>query len=399
MKRYLAHSKPSPRSPSLRFAPAAPAAGSRTSRSWRWRLLLCLAPAALAAAADSDIAQADVFVSGRDGYHAYRIPALEAAPDGSLLAFAEARKYNLGDPGMNHNEIDLVLKRSTDGGRTWSAMQVVEHAGERWSAANPATVVDRQSGRVWLHYLRCKPNRNTHTARPGTDDVQNLVRFSDDHGLTWSGPTDLTAVARDMSDAQWRCSVVGPGGAIQDRKGRLVAAVWKYAPWGVFAISSDDHGRTWRRGQPVPGGQPGDENQLIELADGRLLMDYRQQKGGHRWLTVSRDGGASWGEPRPGLAVTPVCCAIERYTLKSAGADRDRIIWTGPKGPGRATLVMRVSYDEAERFGNERLIAEGPAAYSDLATLKDKSIGVLWERGNYKFITFTRVTRAFLEPK
>jgi sialidase-1 len=367
-------------------------------RSWLV-VLVCLAPAAHVMAAEGDLSHADVFVSGKDGYHAYRIPALETAPDGSLLAFAEARKYNLSDPGMEKNEIDLVFKRSTDCGRTWSAMKVIEHAGQRWSAANPATVVDGQNGRVWLHYLRCKPDRSADTARPGTDDVQNLLRYSDDNGVTWSAPTDLTSIARDMSDKQWRCSVVGPGGAIQDRKGRLVAAVWKVAPWGVFAIYSEDHGRTWNRGQPVPGNHAGDENQLVELADGRLLMDYRQQNGPHRWMTASSDGGATWSEPRPGLVVTPVCCAIERYTLQTSGDDRNRILWTGPKGPGRAKLVIRVSYDEADTFSNERPISAESAAYSDLTVLKDKTVGVLWERGDYRFITFTRLTREFLEPR
>jgi len=108
---------------------------------------VCLVPVAHVLAAE-DISHTDVFVSGKDGYHGYRIPAIETAPDGALLAFAEARKYNLGDPGMEKNEIDLVMKRSTDSGLTWSAMQVIEHAGERWSAANPATAVGRQNGRV-----------------------------------------------------------------------------------------------------------------------------------------------------------------------------------------------------------------------------------------------------------
>ena len=86
-----------------------------------------------------------------------------------------------------------------------------------------------------------------------------------------------------------------------------------------------------------------------------------------------------------------MCCAIERYTLKASGDDRNRILWTGPKGPGRAKLVIRVSYDEAATFANERLISAEPAAYSDLTVLKDKTVGVLWERGEYKFITFTRL--------
>jgi sialidase-1 len=364
-------------------------------------IVVLLAALSSAAWAQSPPVHVDVFVSGKDGYAGYRIPTIEVAPDGSILAIVEARKYSLADPGMENNEIDLVCKRSADQGRTWSAMQVIEHAGPRWSSANAATAVDRQTGRIWLLYLRCKPNRDTNTARPGTDDNQTLVRYSDDNGKTWSSPTDLTAATRDMKDPQWRTTVVGPGGMIQDSKGRLVAAAWRYGPFGVFAIFSEDHGRTWQRGQMCPGSEcnDGNEDQLVELADGRILLDFRHESKSYRGLAESRDGGRTFGKPRHGVAVTPVCCAIERWTLKSAGDDRDRILWTGPKGPDRKNLVARISYDEGQTFSNERLIAAAPAAYSDLAILKDKSAGVLWERGDYRFITFTRLTREFLEPK
>src|SRR5438067_11475242 len=110
-----------------------------------WLLL-----AKLAEATPPLFEQTDVFVSGRDGYFAYRIPAIETAPDSSLLAFAEARKHNLNDPGFDKQDIDLVMKRSTDGGRTWSEMKIIEDPGEGWSAANPATLVDRDTQRVWL---------------------------------------------------------------------------------------------------------------------------------------------------------------------------------------------------------------------------------------------------------
>jgi len=363
-----------------------------------WIISLSLVSAVAVPLVPQPLAHVDVFVSGTDGYAGYRIPAIETAEDGSLLAFAEARKHNLSDPGGKGNEIDLVLKRSTDGGATWSAMKVIEHSGEFWSSANPAAVVDRRNGRVWVFYLRCKPGRGTNEARPGTDDAANLARFSDDHGLTWSSPMDLTNVARDLADTQWRISVPGPGGAIQDRRGRLIVPMWRFAPWGAFAVFSEDHGRTWQRGAEVPGLQGGDEDQMVELADGRLLLDIRQQKGPSRWLAVSSDGGRTWSEPRAGQPVTPVCCAIERYTLESAGDDRDRILWTGPLGPGRSKLVARVSYDEGRTFPHERLISEELAAYSDLTVLKDRSAGVLWERGNYRTIAFTRLTREFLEP-
>ncbi|NQT39113.1 MAG: exo-alpha-sialidase [Planctomycetes bacterium] len=366
-------------------------------RSCLLSLLLSLAVVA-AASGMSPLKHVDVFVSGKDGYTGYRIPAIETAADGSLLAFAEARKHNLSDPGGKGQEIDLVLKRSTDDGVTWSPMKLIEHSGEFWSSSNPATVVDHQSGRVWVFYLRCKPGRGTHAARPGTDDVANLARYSDDHGQTWSEPIDQTDVARDMADAQWRISVPGPGGAIQDRKGRLIVPMWRYAPWSAFTLFSEDHGRTWHRGDVMPGEQGVDEDQLVELSDGRILLDARQHGGPHRWTATSSDGGRTWSAPAAGQPVTPVCCAVERYTLKSAGDDRDRILWTGPQGPGRNKLIVRTSYDEGRTFTHQRLISDEPAAYSTLTILKDKSVGVLWERGNYRFITFTRLDREFLEP-
>ena len=365
-------------------------------RRWTASVLLLVAVPGLSRG-EPLLEQVDVFTSGADGYNTFRIPAIETAPDGSLIALAEGRKLNSADPGFHGNDIDLVCKRSIDGGKTWSAMTIIEDPGELWSAANAATVVDRANGRVWILYARCRPGRSTVTSRPGTDDLQTLARYSDDNGVTWSEPIDLTKVARDFADKKWRASIIGPGGAIQAKTGRLIAPVWK-APYNVFAIYSDDHGNSWQRGQFVPGGERGDENQVVELADGRILMDSRQTGGPQRFRAASSDGGVTFAEPTPGEKVSPVACAIERFTLKSAGDDRNRIIWTGPTGPGRKNLVVRASYDEGQTFPHQRMISEEAAAYSDLTILKDKTVGVLWERGGYKFITFTRFNLQWLEP-
>ena len=339
-----------------------------------------------------EIDHVTVFQSGVDEYVAYRIPAVETAPDGTLLAFAEARKRNLGDPGHEGQEIDLVLRRSSDGGVTWSRMQVIEAPGDFWSAANPATVVDRDRGRIWLMYVRCRPGAGSGVARPRTDDVRNLARTSDDNGRTWSEPIDLTEVFRDLHDDRWRCTIPGPGGAVQDRGGRLVFPCWKCEPRENFAVISTDHGRTWKRSDFVPGSVHGNENQLVVLSDGHLLMDIRQSEGEHRWFTRSDDGGTTWTAPRVGIAVSPVACAIKRVPLLFGGRKQEGVLWTGPGGPGRRNLIARVSRDDGLTFDGPRLICASMAAYSDLTVLEDGTAGVLWEKGKespYETLTFT----------
>ena len=173
-------------------------------------LLLSLGLLLHGCAAKQEITHVDVFTSGQDGYHTYRIPAVETAPDGTLLVFTEARKYNRHDPGMHGNDIDLVYKRSTDAGKTWSEMMVLDDPGERWSSCNPATLVDRSTGRVWLFHNRTRPDRSSGSARVGTDDSQAWARYSQDNGRTWSDPMDITGEARDVEN--WGSVFIGPGG-------------------------------------------------------------------------------------------------------------------------------------------------------------------------------------------
>jgi sialidase-1 len=209
---------------------------------------------------------------------------------------------------------------------------------------------------------------------------------------------------------------LGPGGAIQTRLGRLIVpAAAKFDAYTIqaslpgfygnlnvlraYALYSDDHGVTWQRGTQV--GAFTNENQMVELSGNRVMMDARQGNGDHRWVFVSGDGGKTWSAPRPGERVSAIATSIERFTSREAGEDRDRILWTGITGPARRNLVVRVSYDEGQTFTNEKLIYGGWAAYSDAAVLPDKTVAVLWERGEkdgYEAVTLTRFNREFLEP-
>lgn len=376
-----------------------------------FRLLACAFVLAIPAMAESLFEQVDVLAAGTEGYHTFRIPTIVTASDGSLIVFAEARKENRSDPGGG--DIDLVFKRSSDQGKTWSAVKVLDDPGEGWGASNPTPVTDRDTGKVWLIYNRWEPGRGTENSVPGTDHNQTWARHSSDNGRTWSDAIDLTRAARDYED--WGANFIGPGGAIQSRGGRLIVPSARSADqyyltisigefegqtsqMRAYALYSDDHGATWKRGTLVKAQT--NENQLVELADGAILMDARQGAGTHRWLMHSKDGGQTWSDPVAGQTVTTICASIERYTLEAAGDDRNRLLWTGPRGPGRKHLVIRTSEDEGQTFRDEQTIYGGLAAYSDITILKDKTVGVIWERGvseSYQFVTFTRVNRDFLE--
>jgi len=345
------------------------------------------------------ISRMDVFTRGEEGYYFYYDPVVKFTPDGSLILFADAWKPNETDPGFRTPTINLVYKRSTDNGVTWSPMEILDDPGELWCAFNPSAVVDWQTGRIWIFYLLSPAGRDIFTSRPGTNDMQIMARWSDDSGLSWSDPRDLTALTRDMSDPSWTGSVPGPGGAIQTSKGRLLVPIWKM-PFADFVIFSDDHGITWQRGQLVPNPQGGCENQMVELPDGRVLMDIRQIDGPHRWLAESIDGGETWSGPWPSLNVTPVRSAMEPFTYQTDEGERNCILWTGPRGlpwnevlNGRWFLTLRVSCDGGRTFPAEHQISEETASYSDLTVLNDNTVGVVWESGEQspdENITFAR---------
>lgn len=339
-----------------------------------------------------------VFRAGTDGHHTYRIPSLVRCADGTLLAFAEGRRDNRGDPGRGH--INLVCRRSHDGGKTWSNLQIIDRPHEGGASSNPTAVLDPGKNRVMLFYNRWAPGRGSGNSRAGKLDCTLWMRYSDDGGRHWSEPVDLTSAGRDV--AAWHTAVFGPGSGIRLRSGRLLIPMYSRAAQpdangvsrAAFVLYSDD-GKHWLRGQRVP--HECNESQVVELSDGRVLLDSRQERGPNRWLFESADAGQTWSDPRPGVAVTPVCTSIVRY--RAAGFDC--LLWSGPRGPGRRDLVLRASADNGARFEGELLIGPGPAAYSNMQPLDGGAIGVLWESGRehpYEEIRFRRISAMELAP-
>jgi sialidase-1 len=357
-------------------------------------LMCLLSPAANAAPFHEMI---DVFMAGQEGVHTYRIPGVVVTGKGTILAFCEARKLSEHDGSPT----DLVLRRSLDGGRTWQPMQTLVSGGIRYlrlptpdvkveAFMDPCPLVDRSDGTIWLSYTQYL-NRKM--------GVNMLLRSTDD-GVTWSKPADIGASFGGGFGA-------GPGMGLQlrynqDHKGRLVfPGRGHYDPRtvGSFIIYSDDHGKTWRKGQCVPGNKGG-ECQAIELTDGSLAMNIRSGHNGCRAVALSKDGGRTWSDAYDETQLPEYGCqaSILRYTDALQG-DRNRILFSNPNTtePDRIRMTVRLSYDEGKTWPVSKLIHPGPSAYSNLAVAQDGTILCFFEGGQAHRREWIRLARFNLE--
>jgi sialidase-1 len=331
----------------------------------------------------------DVFRSGEDGYHTYRIPSVITTLEGTLLAFCEGRKESARDQGPT----DMVLKRSHDGGASWGPMQVIVKAVPD-AAMDPCPVVDRSTGEIWLVYDRWPEGFNGQKiVGLGMDAVTCWVTHSADDGATWSAPVNITQTTKKP---HWTGIAHGPGVGIQTRSGRFVIPCNQYVDNRMcLVITSDDHGKTWEMGGEV--GPAMSESQVAELADGALMLNMRSYRGKHcRAVAVSGDGGKTWSAIRDDPAlIEPVCQgSILRYTL-SADHGRDRLLFCNPASEkSRINGTVRLSYDEGQTWPVAKTLVPDSFAYSCLTVLKDMSIGCLYETGGR--IRFARFTLEWL---
>jgi len=341
----------------------------------------------------------EVFVAGEKGYSTFRIPSIIATAQGTLLAFAEGRRDGSGDAG----DIDLVLKRSSDGGQTWSPLQVVGDNGPN-TFGNPCAVVDRTTRTIRLLTTQNRGVDREKDIIAGTSQGGRTVAVlrSTDDGVTWSPPEDITA---SVKQADWTWYATGPGVGIQTRTGRLVIpgnhAVAGTAVHQSHIVFSDDGGRSWQMGGSADPGT--NESQIVELTDGRLMLNMRNhppKAENFRMVATSADGGRSWSQAKPDLALIepPAQASLIRST--TVGADgRSRLLFSNPASARRERMTVRMSENEGATWPASRVVHEGPAAYSSLVVLPDGSMGLLFERGErspYEKITFVRFTLQWL---
>jgi len=321
-----------------------------------------------------------------DGSDTYRIPGLVRTNAGSLVAAYDVRYKGGADLPA---DIDVGTSRSTDGGRTWEPMRIALDMGRdpRFAfdgVGDPCIVVDRETGRIWVAALWSHGKRAWHGSGPGMtpDETGQLVMaWSDDDGRTWSRPRNITT---EVKDPAWRLVLVGPGAGITTRDGTLVVpAQFKDAnnvPHSTL-IWSKDRGETWHIGTGVKAKTT--ESQLVELADGSIMINCRDDRGGARTVAVTSDLGGTWQlHPTDRSALPESVCQASLLAVDVPGVGR-RLLFSNPATTaGRHTMTLKVSADEGLTWPEERHTVydrRNGLGYSCLAPVDEAHVGVLYE--------------------
>ncbi|CAG7626963.1 exo-alpha-sialidase [Paenibacillus allorhizosphaerae] len=325
-----------------------------------------------------------LFEPGEGGYPVFRIPGIVASSNSTLVAYAEARSTT-----NDWSKMDLVMKRSTDGGKTWRPLQVLVRntPSESTTYNNPYMIAEKS--RNVVHFLYCK---NYHEV---------FYMKSENGGNDWSDPVNLTdsTIAKFRAEGQqprpyqWKVVATGPGHGIELRNGRLLAPVWlangptdrNHGPSVVTTIYSDDKGVTWKTGEILYDSaqvkSPG-EPTAVELEDGSVMMNIRSGLK-MRSVSVSPDGISRWTPMKPDEALVDPSnfAGIARYSFQ-AGSGHNRILFTNANDSAhRRNITLRMSEDDGKTWKYSRVIQPGQGAYSDVNVAPDKTIHLLYEQG------------------
>ncbi|MEU2670543.1 exo-alpha-sialidase [Streptomyces sp. NPDC007164] len=333
----------------------------------------------------------DLTVDGVGSPH-YRIPGLTTSVRGTVLAAYDARP-TLGDlPG----NISVVLRRSTDNGVTWQPQQVVRKEAAPKGFGDPSLLVDRTTGRIFLFYAASE-NQGFFGSGTGNDEsdpnvLQADYSYSDDDGLTWTH----RRITKQIKDPAWAGVFAASGEGIQLRrgpyKGRLIQQYAVRVNGANYAASaySDDHGETWRMGNPV--GPGGDENKTVELSDGRVMLNNRSKP--YRTIAYSTDGGVSYTPFVQDTRLTDPAnnASVMRYAPDAAPSDPQSswLLFSNTEdASARRDLTVKMSCDNGKTWPIRKVVDPGSAAYSTLTRLPDGRLGLLYERADYQHITYS----------
>ena len=336
-----------------------------------------------------------VYRPGEAGYTCFRIPSVITTAKGTVLAFAEARKNDCSDAG----DIDLVVKRSADGGKTWGALEVVWNDSTN-TCGNPAPVIDERTGAIVLlsTWNRGEDREKAIHNRTSLDTRRVFVFFSTDDGHSWSAPKQITD---DVKPADWTWYATGPGRGIQleqgRHKGRLVIPC-NHVVAGTnqsfsHVIYSDDGGKRWKLGGIAQDST--NESTVAELGNGDLLLNMRGSgRRKARQVALSTNGGKRWRHGYSDTTLIEPVCEGSLIRYRFAGK-KDCLVFSNPANrTARRNMTVRISYDDGKTWPVQQPLYEGPSAYSCLTVLPNGNIGCLYEAGvqkPYEGIVWTEV--------
>jgi sialidase-1 len=365
----------------------------------------------------AQVKEVPVFVAGQEGHQSYRIPAIVSLKNGDLLAFAEGRVHDAGDFG----DINIVLKRSRNKGKTWSTLQTVVNY-DKFQAGNPAPVVDftdpkYPQGRVFLFYN----TGNNHEAevRKGNGLREVWYKTSVDGGLTWSEPVNITTQVHQPKmpqlnaaynfAADWRSYANTPGHAMQFDSGRYKGRIFVAAnhsagqpqkagmDYQAHGYYTDDHGATFKLSETVSF-LGSNEAMAAQLSGDAMVMNIRNQQGNvrQRIIAISNNGGQSWEKTYFDANLPDPVCQGSTLSYVDKKGNRILLVCNAADVKKRDNLTLRVSKDDGKSWFQNIVIAKSSegykgnsyAAYSDIVKLKKNSIGVLFEKDEYKSIVF-----------
>lgn len=322
-----------------------------------------------------------IYKSGEEGYKCFRIPALITTAKGTLLAFAEGRKNNCSDAG----DIDLVVKRSNDGGKTWSPLQLVWNDSTN-TCGNPAPVVDQTTGNIVLlsTWNLGSDHEKDIIDEKSKDTRRVFVLFSSDDGITWSSAKEIT---RDVKKPGWTWYATGPGRGIQLNKGkhrgRLVIPCNHIVSKKNYShvIYSDNGGAAWKLGG-ITRQEGVNESTVAELSNGHLLLNMRNaSKSRHRQIAVSKNAGKKWSAIYPDTTLVEPVCEANLIQYKYPGT-KEALLFSNPASTtSRIQMTVRISYDNGKTWPRKKLVYAGPSAYSCLTVLPNGNPAIFYEAG------------------
>ena len=274
---------------------------------------------------------------------------------------------------------------------------------------DPAVLVDRNTGTIWVAATWSHGNRSWRGSGPGMKPEETgqfiLVR-SDDDGKTWSKPINITS---QVKKPEWCFILAGPGKGITMADGTLVFAAQYQDPPNQrrlphsTIIYSRDHGKTWTIGTGAFDDTT--EAQVVEIEPGVLMLNCRYNRQSARVVMVTRDLGKTWAEHRTHrkALIEPRACmsSLIGIDAERTGKPGPRLLFSNPNSfVARQRMTLKVSPDRGNTWPEQsQLLLDQwrSAGYSCLSMIDDETVGILYE-GSRAHMTFQRVKLADIGP-